>query len=63
MKREDLMISSEFRKKYLKNLHSKELPMRKVYADFQATINEEYKDITRFPVCSKTEKTFYIDTV
>ena len=58
-----LMNSSEFRKKYLENLHSKELPMRKVYADFQAMINEEYKDITRFPVCSRTEKTFYIDSV
>ena len=61
MKREDLRISSEFRKKYLKNLHSKELPMRKVYADFQAMINEKYRDVDRFPVCSRTEKTFYID--
>ena len=61
--RVNLIISSEFRKKYLENLHSKELPMRKVYADFQAMINEEYKDITRFPVCFRTEKTFYIDSV
>ena len=61
--RVNLIISSEFRKKYLENLHSKELPMRKVYADFQAMINEEYKDITRFPVCSRTEKTFYVDSV
>ena len=56
-----LILSSDFRKKYLENLHSKELPMRKVYANFQAMINEKYRDIDRFPVCSRTEKTFYID--
>ena len=54
-----LMSSSDFRKAYLSQLHDKELPMRDVYAKFQAELNNKYKNVKRFPVCSKSQTTFY----
>lgn len=53
------MSSSDFRKAYLSKLHDKELPMRDVYAKFQAELNTKYKNVKRFPVCPKSQTTFY----
>lgn len=44
-----LMSSSDFRKAYLSQLHDKELPMRDVYAKFQAELNNKYKERKAIP--------------
>lgn len=57
------MNSSEFRKKYLEKLHTKELPMRSIYADFQAKLNRDYPESDRFPICPRSQKSFYVNIV
>ena len=48
-----LITSSDYRRKYILNLHNNELQMREVYARFQASLNKNYSQAIRFPVCGK----------
>ena len=52
--------SSEFRLNYLAGLQSRELPMREVYRKFQAELNAKYRNAKRFPICSGSQKVFYV---
>ena len=54
-----LISSSDFRKAYLSRLHERELPMRDVYAKFQAELNTKYRNVKRFPVCPRSQSSFY----
>ena len=48
-----LITSSDYRRKYLLNLHTNELHMREVYGRFQAFLNKNYSSAIRFPLCGK----------
>lgn len=48
-----IINSSDFRRKYLLNLHNEELPMKEAYADFQKWLNGQYPIKNRFPLCKK----------
>lgn len=34
--------------------------MREVYRKFQAELNTKYKNVKRFPICSGSQKGFYV---